>query len=429
VRYTRAFTTSPICSPSRSALATGMYQTSIGAHQHRTVPRVPLPPGVRPITHLLREAGYYTVNVRPPDAPQNAGAAGNGKTDYNFVADSLFDGSDWRGRAPGQPFFAQLTIFETHRGAGWPLARTQTRLVDPRAVALPPYLPDHPVVRDELANYQDAVHLLDGFVGDVLARLEREGLAGNTVVLFFADNGRPLVRSKQWLYDGGVHVPLLVRWPGVLPAGAVDDRLVSGIDVPATTLRIAGVPLPPAMQGRPFLGPDAVRRPFVVSARDRADVATDRIRSVRTERWKYIRNYFPMIPYMQANPYMEREYPTWELLKALGARGRLDATQRQFLAPRKPVEELYDLQADPHEVRNLAGRPAQDSVLRALRGVLDRWVQETGDRGNELEDPLAVFRSHFNTTDVKEVRPERRASARAVYFGTAGDTAVRRVPR
>jgi arylsulfatase A-like enzyme len=423
VRYTHAYTTAPICSPSRSALATGMYQTTIGAHQHRTVPRAPLPPGVRPVTHLLREAGYFTVNVRPPRPGPTPGAAGNGKTDYNFTADSLFDGSDWRERRPGQPFFAQLTIFETHKGAGWPLARRQRELVDPRAVALPPYYPDHPVVRDEVANYLDAVHLLDGFVGDVLARLAREGLAENTLVFFFADNGRPLVRSKQWLYDGGVHVPLVVRWPGVLAPGAVDDRLVSGIDIPATTLRAAGVGLPPGMQGRPFLGPGAVRREYVVTARDRADVATDRIRGVRTARWSYMRNYYPMIPYMQVNPYMEREYPTWTLLARLGAAGRLDDVQRRFLADRKPVEELYDVQADPHEVRNLAGSPAQDSVLRALRAVLDRWVVDTKDRGGEGEDPLAVFRAHFDATDVGAVPAARREGARRVYFGRAAPDA------
>jgi arylsulfatase A-like enzyme len=423
VRYTRAFMTSPICSPSRSALATGMYQTSIGAHQHRTVPRVPLPRGVQPITHLLRAAGYYTVNVHPPTPGPTPGDSGNGKTDYNFVADSLFDGRDWRDRAPGQPFFAQLTIFETHRGAGWPLARKQRALVHPRNVTLPPYYPDHPAVRDEVANYLDAVTLLDGFVGNVLARLEREGLAENTVVFFFADNGRPLVRSKQWLYDGGIHVPLIVRWPGALTPGSVDDRLVSGIDVPATTLRVAGVPLPAAMQGRPFLGADAVRRDHVVSARDRADIATDRIRSVRTARWKYIRNYLPMIPYMQANPYMEREYATWNLLKALHSAGRLDATQRLLLSGRKPIEELYDLEADPHEVRNLAGSATRDSVLRELRGILDRWVVETGDQGSRLEDPLVVFRSHFGADDVAGVRAERRESARQVYRGTAPDSA------
>jgi len=422
VRYTNAFTTSPICSPSRSALATGMYQTTIGAHNHGTVPRVTLPPGVRPITHLLREAGYYTVNVQPEEPGPTPGAAGHGKTHYNFAADSLFDGRDWSQRRRDQPFFAQLTLFETHKGPGWPLARRQRQLVDPRAVALPPYYPDHPVVRDEVANYLDAIALMDGYVGEIMARLEREGLADNTVVMFFGDNGRALVRGKQWLYEGGIHVPLVVRWPGVLEPGQVDERLVSGIDIPATTLRIAGVRLPPAMQGRPFLGADAVRRDYVVAARDRADIATDRIRSVRTHRWKYIRNYLPMIPYMQINPYMEREYPTWNVLKAMHAAGRLDAVQELFLAERKPMEELYDLAADPHEVRNLAGTPAADSVLRALRATLDRWVVETGDRGARMEDPLDVFRAYYDTLDPGAVRPDRRESAVAAYYGTRGPT-------
>ncbi len=420
VRYTHAFTTSPICSPSRSALATGMYQTTIGAHNHRTRPPVALPAGVRPITHLLREAGYYTVNVQPGKRGPNPGAAGSGKVDVNFVADSLFDGSDWRQRRAGQPFFAQLTLFETHKGPGWPLARRQRYLVDPRAVTLPRYYPDHPVVRDEVANYLDAINLMDGYVGEIMDRLRREGLADNTVVMFFGDNGRALVRGKQWLYDGGIHVPLLVRWPGALPAGRVDDRLVSGIDIPATTLRVAGVPMPRSLQGRPFIGAGTVHREYVVSARDRADIATDRMRSVRTRRWKYIRNYLPMIPYMQINPYMEREYPTWNLLKTLHTTGKLTPVQRFFLADRKPLEELYDVEADPNEVRNLAGERAADSTLTAMRAILDRWVTETHDLGGRMEDPLAVFNAHFGTTDPEKVPSNRRASALGAYYGTQG---------
>lgn len=408
VRYTQAFTTAPVCSASRSAIMTGMYQTTIGAHQHRTWQwnKKPLPPGVRTITDYFRGAGYYTANISGGDrAAKKAkggvtGSSGAGKTDFNFLTPTPpFDGNDWNGRKPGQPFFAQITITESHKGPGWVLAASKESPVghvDPAKIALPPYYPDHPIARAEYANYLDAIALMDSFVGEVLARLERDGLAGNTIVVFIGDNGQCLFRSKQFLYDGGIHIPLLVAWPDRRRAGTVDSQMVSSIDISAAMLGFAGVKPDPVFQGRDFLSSQATPRSHIFAARDRMDESTDRMRAVRTPQWKYIRNYFPGIPYMQRNAYKENQYPTWNLVKQLAREGKLTPEQALFAADRKPVEELFDLSADPHEVTNLATEPKHVAKLRELRGLVDAWVVESGDKGGVMEDPIDIFRGYNN---------------------------------
>ena len=391
VRYTRCFTTAPVCSPSRSAWNTGMYQTAIDAHNHRSHrgDGYRLPDGVKLISQRFHDAGYFTANVTTA-AP---GVRASGKTDFNFQAEKPFDGTDWSQRAPGQPFYAQINFMEPHRGPAWPAARKQAELVDPARVKLPPYYPDHPVARDDWANYLDAVHLLDTKVGAVLQRLENEGLAKNTIVFFFGDNGRCHVRDKQWLYEGGLHVPLIVRWPGgdVRP-GKVETGMVSAIDVPATSLSLAGLELPKGMHGQPFLGARAKTRTEIFGARDRCDETVDRIRSVRTERYKLIRNYFPERPYTQTNAYKEKQYPVLNLMKQLQVEGKLSPDQQLFMAPRRPAEELYDLQSDPSEIRNLAGSPTHIQTLKDLRARLDRWIANTRDRGTSPEDPAIIER-------------------------------------
>jgi len=407
VRYTRAFTTAPVCSPSRSAIMTGMYQTSIGAHHHRTWSwnKKPLPPGVRMITDYFRDAGYFTANLSAQPGKVRRGANdlkisgpdGSGKTDYNFVAERPFDGHAWSQRAPGQPFFAQITIQESHKGAGWTLAASKDSPVghvDPSKIVLPPYYPDQPVVRREYATYLDAIALMDSYVGEVLARLERDGLAGNTVVVFIGDNGQCLFRSKQFLYDGGIAIPLLISWPDGRRAGTTDTQMVSSIDLSAAMLGFAGVKPAPVFQGRDFLAPGATPRAHIFAARDRMDESTDRMRAVRTPGWKYIRNYFPGIPYMQHNAYKEKQYPTWNLVKQLAKEGKLTPEAALFAADRKPIEELFDLAADPHEVKNLAADPQHTAKLRELRALLDTWVVESGDLGGAMEDPLDISRGY-----------------------------------
>ena len=374
-RFKYAFTTAPVCSPSRSALMTGMYQTTIGAHQHRSHREdgYTLPNGIKTITDHFRAQGYFTANVKTI-AP---GLKVNGKTDFNYTVANPFDGDDWELLKNKQPFFAEVNFFEPHRN--WAGARDQSKLVDPNKVVLPPYYPDHPLARDDYAHYLDAINLLDSKVGRVLKRLEEDGLAENTIVFFFGDNGRCHVRDKQWLYDGGLHIPLIVRWPGQVKPGTVREDLVSAIDISATSLHLAGVKLPSNIQGQVFLGPDARERKYIFGARDRCDETIDRIRTVRTQRYSYIRNFHPERPYTQFNAYKERSYPVLGLMKQLHAEGKLTPVQQLFMAPRKPAEELFDLAADPHEIQNLAGSAKHQAVLKEMRSALEQWMTACRD--------------------------------------------------
>ena len=396
VRYTNAFTTSPVCSASRSAMITGMYQTSIGVHHHRSHrgDGYTLPEPVRLITDYLREAGYFTANVTTA-AP---GVKGSGKTDFNFQNKDAFDGNDWNQRKPGQPFFAQLSISETHRGGHWErLGEMLEDRVDPAQVVLPPYYPDHPVAREDWATYLDSIQLMDQYVCKILKRLDDEDLADNTVVIFIGDHGRCHVRGKQWLYDGGIHIPLIIRpsgslrdWLGQLKAGEVCDDLVSAIDISATVLKIAGIDPPKHMEGQVFLGPDVKKREYILAARDRCDETIDRIRCVRTKRYKYIRNFMPERPYTQKNDYKLRSYPMLPLMIDLHAQGKLTPIQALFMAPRKPDEELYDLSSDPYEIHNLSSSPQHQETLKKMRAILEQWIRETGDQGRFPEKESAI---------------------------------------
>jgi arylsulfatase A-like enzyme len=384
VRFTRCFTTAPVCSPSRSAFNTGMYQTTLGAQEHRTAPRdkPPLAPGVRLVAHWLRDAGYFTANV--VELPPQLDFRGTGKTDWNFVTPQKpFDSEKWSDLKSHQPFYAQLNFQETHRKFHAPPR------ADPAKVEIPPYYPDHPVVRQDWAQYLDAASELDRKVGLILDRIAADGLADSTIVVFFADNGQAHVRGKQFCYDSGLNVPLIAYWPPELDPsadfqpGATTDRLVESIDLAAQTLAWANLPHPHAMQGQPFLGPAAAPpRQYAFAARDRCDETVLRFRTARDARYRYIRNYTPGEPLMLANNYKQRQYPVWRLLKQLDAEGRLAHPSQQFLtAPQMPPEELYDTQADPHETVSLVDSPdrAHQAALGRLRAALDKWIFDADD--------------------------------------------------
>ncbi len=387
VRFARAFTTAPSCTPSRNAMMLGVYQTRTDTQDQRRR-GVVLPPHIKPITYYLQQAGYFTA----------LGCGYSNKTDLNFEWPHLFDGNDWKDRRPGQPFFAQITLWVTHRQpSGWAkdwieVRRRSPHPVDPEKVVLPPYYPDHPECRLDWARYLDAIEYIDAQVGEILARLEREGLADDTIVIFCGDNGRCHLRCKCWLYDGGIHVPLIVRIPGE-KGGIVRDELVSMLDVSASVLAFAGIPVPEHFDGRPLWGPHAQRRDCIFAARDLIDDVDDVIRCVRTERYKYIRNYKPHYGYREP-PYVEQNRPMLAVMRRLAAEGKLDAAQRLLLAERKPPEELYDLKRDPFELHNLADAPEYREVLDDLRARLDRWIEETGDTGlARLNDPSEQTRS------------------------------------
>ncbi len=373
-RYTRCFTTAPVCSPSRSAIMTGMYQTTINAHDHRSMTE--LPAGVKPITEHFRQAGYFTANIGkiPGDYPPS-----RDKTDFNFKVENPFDSNNYDDLKTHQPFFAEIQIYEPHRGSWKPGEAPEFR-VNPDKVKLPPYYPDTPAVREDWARYLSAINYLDTKVGKILRRLEQDGLATNTIVFFFADNGRCHVRDKQWPYEGGLHIPLIVRWPGKIKAGTVKNDLVSSIDISATSLKLAGVNLPKNIQGQIFLGEGATKRKYIFGARDRCDETVDRIRSVRGDRYRYIRNFMPEVPWTQPNNYKERSYPALTVMRELHAQGKLTPAQELFMADRKPDEELYDLKTDPDELHNLANSPKHQKKLNELREVLQKWMAECDDR-------------------------------------------------
>ncbi len=398
-RFSNAFVTCPVCSPSRSALITGTYQTHFDAHNHRSNRNKPLRDDMKLITDCFREAGYFTCNSPGPPRYNR-----QGKTDFNFESKNPFDAIDWRKRDDGQPFYAQINIPDTHRV----FKPDPRRPINPDDVKLPSYYPDHPLIRKDWSLYLESIQILDRKVGNILKRLDDEGLSENTIVFFMSDHGRAHIRCKQFLYDGGIHIPLIVRYPGNIEAGAVSDKLISGVDFMPTSLDLAGIEIPNYVQGQIFLGPNAKSRDAVFAARDRCDGTVDRIRCVRTQRYKLIRNYHPELPYMQFNGYKKLQYPLWSLINVLAETGELTEAQQHFIRKTRPQEELYDLQDDPYEVHNLADDDGHKSTLNDLRTRLDAWIDETGDMGETPESDDVISYWQENMRESYEERMENR---------------------
>lgn len=405
-RFTRCYMPAGVCSPTRSAIITGMHQTTIGAHQHYSSFEVwrgiemeewdPNYLGLRTIPEILHLARYFTFN--------------KGKLHYNFVydVDRLYDwhggGMGFQGAKAGscwnaddaearRPFFGQVQLIGGK-------ARTE-RVVDRGAVSVPPYYPDHAAIRESIAHHYDTILRLDEEVGEIVAALERDGLLDSTVIVFFSDHGMSLMRHKQFLYEGGIRVPCIIAGPGI-PSGAVRDDLISGLDLAATTLALAGVTIPAHMHGRDIFAEDYARDHFV-AARDRCDYTIDRIRAVVTTRYKYIRNFMTDRPYLQ--PQYRDGRPEMKAIRALHAAGELDEVQAAFAGPHRPAEELYDLETDPHEIVNLVHDPEYGQVLGEMRTRLDRWVVETDDQGRFPESDEAL-RAALTRWGDKAVNPE-----------------------
>ena len=379
-RYTRAFVVFPVCAPSRSAIITGVHPGTLGTMHMRTGDKgyeaVP-PPDVKCFPEYLRAAGYYCVN--------------HTKTDYQFAAPfTAWDApkGDWRNadRKPGQPFFCVINLAISHESRDWDIKQVSH---NPAQAPLPPFYPDTPKVRRGLARYYDQVEKMDGQAGDILRRLKEDGLADSTIVFFWSDHGRGLPRYKRWPYDTGLRVPLLIRWPGHIQPGSVIEELVCFTDLAPTLLSLAGIQRPAYMQGRVLLGKDKGPEPqYVFGGRNRMDVASDDfIRTCRDRRYRYIHNFTPSTPYAQVIPYMEQS-PILQEWRRLNAEGALTGPQKLFFAPTKPAEELYETEADPFEVHNLAGLPEQQQRLQALRAALDKWMKDTGELGGLPENEL-----------------------------------------
>lgn len=398
VLFERCFMPAPVCSPCRSALITGVMQTTIGVHQHRSSrdDRAPiyLPEGMKTIPELFRDAGYYTFN--------------RGKDDYNFIynRDQLYSGTfrtnrfygrsgqgDWKNRAEGQPFFGQIQL-----SGGKHLGRVKSgrASVEPRvdreAVEVPPYLPDLPVIREQFALHHETARVTDQEVGAILDQLEVDGLLKDTIVFFFSDHGmNNSMRAKQYCYDEGLHVPLIVVGKGrgntIHPGGRRRD-LVSGLDISATTLALAGIEGPKYLDGRDLFAVDHQSRGSVISARDRCDYSIDRIRTVRTDRFRYVRNFLTDRPLLQPG-YRDSHDHMIALREAFDA-GALNEVQSMLFGPPRLAEELYDIEVDPHQINNLAGDPAHAATLAEHRAILDDWIGATDDQGQYPESEAAL---------------------------------------
>lgn len=391
VRYTNVFTTAAISAPCRAGIITGMYQTSIGCMHMRTtsfrrsaenpVEFTAVPPHyVKTFTEYMRTAGYYCTN--------------NSKTDYQFAKDpvpaSIWDecsrNAHYRNRPDkSQPFFAVFNWLGTHESQNWDISKVKT---DPKSVPVPLYYPDNDIVRRNIARFYDNIARLDSVVGVMLNELEREGELDNTIIFFWGDHGDGLPRGKRWLYDSGLRIPLVIKFPDGMNAGTVDDRLISSIDFGPSVLSLAGIPVPAHMQGRPFLGNQTKpERDAVYAARDRVDESYDMIRSVRTKDFLYIRNYYPNESFQIWVPYLNN-MPIYKEMLRLDAEGRLTGPQKSWMASTRPPEELYDVRNDPYQVNNIADDPKYLKILDDLREKHEQWTLATGDLGHMNEPEM-----------------------------------------
>jgi arylsulfatase A-like enzyme len=356
---------------------------------------------VRPITYRLRDAGYFTMNLKTIGSRE----VGTGKVDLNLdVGPKLWEAeTDWSALPKNRPFFVQANMpeveFDIYDRQTWKKDRVEwvgerehPQVAKPDEVAPPPYYPDHEITRTEWARFLNSISGMDVRVGEILRRLEADGRADDTIVMFFADNGRMDPRSIHWCYDSGLRVPLIIRYPKNFrpPAGwkvgGVEDRVVSLLDLTATTLDLAGIAKPAGMQSQIFLGPrDEGLRTIAFSARDRIDETEHRVRTARNARYRYLRNFRPD-PIFSLNRYKEKCFRIVPLMRELYAAGKLNDAQAALLRP-LPPEELYDLETDPHEIKNLAtsSDPEHQRVLAELRGAVELWIVESNDRGRDPE--------------------------------------------
>ncbi|WP_440877107.1 sulfatase family protein [Thalassotalea sp. PLHSN55] len=419
VKYTNVYSPSGVCSPSRAAIALGMYPSSIGANHMRTtsntqetgLPKyeaVP-PSSAKMLSQYLREQGYYTTN--------------NLKTDYQFTAPKAAwhesgPFAHWRNRSENQPFFAVINFTTTHESGlfePYGIRKIESRHYfsdDKKRIAqlpqhhsvktteidtpihlpkdtkfnIPPYLPDTPLVRRDMWKMYNNLAETDKQIGAVLQQLKEDDLYKDTIIVFYSDHGGPLPRQKRLIYDSGLKVPMIIRFPDGAHAGEVDEQLISFVDFAPTTLALAGINQPAHMHGQNFIN-NANKRRYIYAAADRFDGFTDTIRAVKNARYKYIRNYRTEQGYYLPVAYREKIPTMQELLRLRDAK-QLTNAQAQWFRPSKPQEELFDTVEDPHELNNLAADPTHSATLTELRAALDAWLNQIEDRPKTAEEKL-----------------------------------------
>lgn len=401
VRFENAFVTAPVCSPSRSALVTGMYQTTSCSHNHRSqvieskgggntayyksfelTTEIPL------ASKLFEKAGYYTTNEKI-----NGDV---GKQDYNFVKEDIYSGTSWKKSPKGTPFFSQIQL---HGG------KNRKTTADTENFELPPYYFEDEFMRQDWKKYLGSWLDTDQELKQIVADLKAAGVYDNTLIFFLTDHGVSHLRGKQFLYDEGTKVPLIVKFPKNEKKATVRKDMVMQIDLLPSSLAYAGLPIPENVQGKDIFSNKYKNREYVFATRDRCDETTEIIRSVRSEKFKYIRNFLSYRPHAQRNQYKDGKKISMHT-KELFERGKLNELQGRFYQPRRPVEELYDLENDPYEINNLASNTDYKSELNGFREALNKWMTETNDPGLIPEPYLEELGKKYGNKYTAMKQPE-----------------------
>jgi N-sulfoglucosamine sulfohydrolase len=394
VVFTNAYTPVPVCAPTRSAIITGMYPTTLGTHNMRTYnayttenqPEIGIPSysplvpdGVKMFTEYLRKEGYYCTN--------------NAKEDYNFRApesgwDESSTSAHWRNRPKDAPFFSVFNFNVCHESGIWKQGEEEL-YVSPDSITVPSYFPDNDVIRHDLAVNYSNLKRLDEQLGKIIHQLKEDGLYENSIIFFYGDHGGPFPRYKRALYDTGIKLPLVIKFQDNIKKSNYDDQLLSFIDFAPTLLSWAGIMPPKVMQGKARFGvyKDSTESNYVFASSDRFDEMYDKLRAVRTKKFKYIRNYNPEISNAMAVKYRE-QMPMMQNMMTLHALGKLDSLSSLWFRTPKPEEELYDMENDPFELVNLSDKIQFQDTLVHLRKVLNNWIKETNDLGRTPEKDL-----------------------------------------
>ncbi|WP_339647689.1 sulfatase [uncultured Salegentibacter sp.] len=411
VKYTRVFTVAGVCAPSRSSIITGMYPTSIGTQHMRTTAGDPkymgegvpnysavIPAEVKAFPEFLRKAGYYTSN--------------NEKEDYQFDApvtvwDESSAAASYTNRPENAPFFSVYNLFVTHESQMF--VPPDTLLVDPADVRVPAFYEDAPITRRNIAHLLTNIQIMDEQVGEIISHLKKEGLYEDSYIFFYSDHGGNLPWMKREILERGTHIPFVVKHPQGKYAGTTVSDLISSVDFAPTVLSIAGVELPSYFQGKAFLGEQSEKekRSYIFAARDRMDELYDRVRAVRDTQFRYIYNYMPEKSRYQDLSY-RKNMPLMKELLFLNETDQLDPPAAEWFKSPKPVEELYDVENDREELKNLVMDPQYKNKLKELRQALQNWIKEVGDM-SEIPEKEMVLDLWWNgqgkapTTDKAEV--------------------------
>lgn len=391
VLFKNCYSISPVCSPTRSSIITGVMPTTIGVHNHRTARNQEviqkLPEHIQVLPQIFKKHGYHTFN--------------EGKDDLNWHYDwddywtgphkeNKFYGKEghgsWKDRKPSQAFFGVVELF------GGKNRNKVKNPVDPKTIKVPPYYPDIPSIREEIANHYNQIVLTDNEVGAMLDSMKKSNIYENTIIIFLSDNGYKTMRDKQFLYDGGVHMPLIISAPGnpsLLNQKGIREDMVSLLDLTATSLALAGIEIPDYMESKDIFAKN-FKREYVVSVRDRCDFTIDRIRSVRSKDFKYIRNFMTDRPLLQ--PQYRDKRKSYKTLVEVYKKGT-PAFSDDWMGEERPAEELYDMKNDPHEINNLATDPAYANQVKKMSTFLNQWIAETDDKGQypESKEQLKVI--------------------------------------